>query len=211
MCARAAIALRGFPNPFSWRNAPQAFVRTSDDSFTLVAGAKTDLFTDPRGAVVVDNAPQLLFRPATADADNFVLSARVSVDFAATYDAGALLIYNDPRNWAKLCLEYAPPPQQQPTIVSVITKTFSDDCNSSAVAGNSVYLRVARLGNACAMHYSTDAVAGHWHLVRYFALGKLDKLRVGFAAQSPTGQQCSVVFDEIRFESRTLADIRSGE
>jgi hypothetical protein len=36
-------------------------------------------------------------------------------------------------------------------------------------------------------------------------------MEVGFEAQSPTGEGCSVSFDEIRFEARTLGDLRNGE
>jgi len=34
----------------------------------------------------------------------------------------------------------------------------------------------------------------HWHLVRYFSLGNLSTLRIGFSAQSPMGPRCAAVF-----------------
>ena len=39
---------------------------------------------------------------------DFRLSARVTVDFRATFDAGVLLLWLDEAHWAKLCFEYTP-------------------------------------------------------------------------------------------------------
>jgi hypothetical protein len=48
-------------------------------------------------------------------------------------------------------------------------------------------------------------------MVRYFTLGRLGALRIGFSSQSPTGRQCRAVFAEINYRAGTLADNRSGE
>jgi regulation of enolase protein 1 (concanavalin A-like superfamily) len=94
-------------------------------------------------------------------------------------------------------------------VVSVVNRDFSDDCNSRVIDGNQVYLRVVRLDSAYAFHASDD---GHvWSLIRYFSLGDNIEAAVGFSAQSPTGQSCTATFDEIHYEARKLADIRSGE
>ena len=128
------------------------------------AGPATDLFIDPAGGPPKLSAPSLLGPPPEGD---FQLRARVSVDFAATYDAGVLLLWSDDRTWAKLCFEYSP--QRQPMIVSVVTRGLSDDANSFPVDASAVWLRVARRGPAYAFHASTDGV--QWHLVRHFGLG----------------------------------------
>jgi regulation of enolase protein 1 (concanavalin A-like superfamily) len=90
-----------------------------------------------------------------------------------------------------------------------VTRGVSDDCNSFSVEGREVWLRVARIGDCFAFHASTDG--SFWRLVRYFTLDAAASMEVGFEAQSPTGEGCSVSFDEIRFEARTLGDLRSGE
>ena len=129
------------------------------------------------------------------------------MEFAATYDAGTLFVYVHDALWAKLCFEYSP--QQQPMIVSVVTRGVSDDCNSVCVEDNSVYLRVYRQGEVLAFHYSLD---GHyWHFVRHFSLGDAGQLRIGFSTQSPTGQGCRASFSEIRYTPGTLSDLRNGE
>jgi hypothetical protein len=43
-----------------------------------------------------------------------------------------------------------------------------------------------------------------------FALEEADRMAVGFLAQSPTGGGCSVTFDQIRYTSRRLENLRDG-
>jgi Uncharacterized conserved protein len=71
-----------------------------------------------------------------------------------------------------------------------------------------VWLRVSRIGPAFAFHASTEGTL--WRLVRHFALPVTHELLVGFEAQSPLGTGCTASFTKIRFEARTLPDIRSG-
>jgi regulation of enolase protein 1 (concanavalin A-like superfamily) len=200
----ASIRIPGIALAFGWQTAPRAWNLAADGTLTIEAGSKTDLFTDPAGSPPTLNAALLL---AAGVNDDFMLSARVTVDFASTYDAGVLALWADQANWAKLCFEYSP--RAEPTIVSVVTRGLSDDCNSTIVGGNVAWLRISRIGQACAFHSSPDGEM--WHLVRHFALATSESPQIGFQAQSPTGDGCTVRFDEIRFEARTLGDIRSGE
>jgi regulation of enolase protein 1 (concanavalin A-like superfamily) len=169
---------------------------------TLTAGAGTDWFVDPATGEAKLDAPARL-APVEGD---FLFGARVEVGFAATFDAGVLVLWHDERTWAKLCFEYSP--QAEPMVVSVVTRGVSDDANSAVIDGNAVWLRVARIGRAHAFHYSTDGE--RWHLVRHFALAPGGELQAGFLAQSPTGAGCSATFSEVWFSAETLADIRDG-
>jgi regulation of enolase protein 1 (concanavalin A-like superfamily) len=198
-----SLRLQPIPAELHWENPPLDWKVDQERILSITAGKKTDLFSSPRGDVVKNNSPRALFRPQ----DNFLLSAKVDVDFQGTFDAGVLIIYADRETWAKLCFEYSP--QRQPMVVSVVNQGFSDDCNSVPIDGNQVYLRIARLGRAFAFHFSIDGQ--FWHLVRHFTLGDLDKLAIGFSSQAPTGDRCIAMFSEIRYETRTLKDIRSGE
>ncbi len=188
---------------FEWKNQPISST-IEGERLSISAGAQTDWFVDPAGGMSKVNAPAALF--ALADA-HFVLSARVTVDFASTYDAGVLVIYERDDCWAKLCFEYSP--QRQPMVVSVVTRGTSDDCSSAIIDGCSVYLRLYYHGPALAFHYSLDGA--YWHLVRHFALGALAQPRIGFLAQSPTGAGCAVAFDHAVYKATTLADLRSGD
>lgn len=199
-----SITLGALPGPLSWRNDPVEAATEADGRLVITAGSQTDWFIDPAGAAVKSDAPVAFFTPPDA---TFRLSARVTVGFASTYDAGVMLVHLRDDLWAKLCFEYSP--QGEPMIVSVVTRGTSDDCNSVIIDGHSVYLRVYRQRDVLAFHYSLDGQA--WRLVRYFTLGPLGRPQIGLSAQSPTGPGCRVVFGEIRYQPRVIGDLRSGE
>jgi regulation of enolase protein 1 (concanavalin A-like superfamily) len=191
------------PMPLRWLREPVRSDRDGERSLTIAAGPQSDWFVNPQGAEPRRNAPALVGE-ATGD---FMLSARVSVEFASTFDAGVLFLYANDDLWAKLCFEYSP--QRMPMVVSVVTRGTSDDCNSAVTEATSVWLRIARMDSALAFHSSKDG--SEWDFVRHFTLGPTENLAVGFAAQSPTGEGCEVTFDDIRYLPRRLGKLRSGE
>jgi regulation of enolase protein 1 (concanavalin A-like superfamily) len=180
---------------------PPVTAHASDDLVELVAGPRTDVFRPPDGGPPTLNAPALLAKRHEGD---FVLSAHVEAELQATFDAGALLLWHGDRTWAKLALELSP--EGQPTVVTVVTRGRSDDCNSVALDEPSAHLRLARIDDAFAFHLHA---AGRWQLIRHFSLDTAD-VRMGFLAQSPTGVGCTVRFRQIRAEPRRLNDIRDG-
>ncbi len=199
-----SFTLPNVPCEFQWHIPPEEWSLEPTKGLNILAGAHTNWFSDPAGDYSKDNAPCALMTPPDA---SFLLSAQVSEAFASAFDAGVLQIRASQDLWTKICFEYSP--QHRPMIVSVVTRGVSDDCNSVEIDGSEIYLRVTRTPQTFAFHYSHD---GHlWHLVRYFTLGKIDSLRVGFSAQSPTGEKCAAVFSEICYRPGSLKDIRSGE
>jgi regulation of enolase protein 1 (concanavalin A-like superfamily) len=197
-----SVSLHGVPSELRWQVLPARWSARDGKRLTIEAGPRTDRFADPKGSEPVLNAPCL-----TGPLDDpFTLSAMVTVGFAAAFDAGALVIHAGNGEWAKLCFEYSP--QGQPMVVSVVTHGLSDDANAMSIDARSVWLRVARMGFAYAFHASTDGTS--WQFVRHFALAPELAAEVGFAAQSPTGDGCTVTFEDIRYESRRLADLRDG-
>jgi hypothetical protein len=196
--------LPGIPAELHWQNQPLDWSIGPEGRLTILAGPNTNWFIDPGGAPAQDSAPSALFAPPDA---SFLLSAKVEVGFASTFDAGVLQVRERDDLWAKLCFEVSP--QGQPMIVSVVTRGVSDDCNSEPIAGNAVYLRIAKTPRVLAFHFSRDGRG--WHLVRYFTLGALEHLRVGFSSQSPRGLGCKTVCSEIGYRPGSLTDYRSGE
>jgi regulation of enolase protein 1 (concanavalin A-like superfamily) len=196
------VFISPLPTPLRWDVAPASW-RLADAALTVAAGPRTDLFVPPAGTAETLNAPRLT---AGFEGD-FLLSARVAVDFRATFDAGALLLSASDRAWAKLCLEYSP--QAEATVVSVVTRGASDDASAFTVDDRRIWLRVARMGQAFAFHASRDGA--YWHFVRQFELGPVGPVAAGFLAQSPTGAGCTAVFDEIRYEPERLRDLRNGD
>lgn len=197
------MQLKSLALPATWLNQPTAWEEVDTGEVRITAGVQTDFFADPQGQHSRANAPCLLFEPMGA---YFTLQARVEVSFESTFDAGVLMLYVGTDHWAKLCFELSP--QQEPMVVSVVTRGFSDDCNGRPIAKNFVHLRIARIPKAFAFHYSLDGEV--WHLVRFFSLGERDALRIGFSAQSPTGEACTASFAAIHFEPRLLENIRDG-
>lgn len=196
--------------PFALSPAPDDawHVDSSSGVVTVTAPPHTDIFTDPAGAASdiesMLNAATLLGTPPPSD---FQLSARVRVDFRSTFDAGVLLLWEDERHWGKLCFEFSP--TGEPMVVSVVTRDFSDDANAFAVVDRSIWLRVSRVGGTYAYHASTDGA--YWRMIRYFSIGEaVERHRIGFEGQSPTGAGCTATFDEIRLVQETLRNMRDG-
>ncbi|MEP7053821.1 MAG: DUF1349 domain-containing protein [Actinomycetota bacterium] len=196
------VPLTAIPFPLEWAVPAAGHSTDGVSALAVSAGRLTDMFVDPGGNAAVDNAPRLLGTP-TGD---FALVARVEVDFAADFDAGALLLYSAPDLWAKVCFEFSP--QREPMVVSVITRGTSDDANAYVVDGSSHWLRISRTGTAYAFHAGADGRT--WTFVRHFALGTMAPVRVGFVAQSPRGEHCDVRFSDISFSSQPPADLRDG-
>src|SRR3954447_11185900 len=80
------LTLPGLPGELHWINTASSW-KQENGGLQILAPAKTDLFVDPAGGMVKDDSPRAMF---TAD-PQFTLSAHVTVDFAATYDAGVLV------------------------------------------------------------------------------------------------------------------------
>jgi uncharacterized protein len=202
----ATLKLPSLPFPLEPAGSPPPGCRILRGALILFAAAGTDLFVDPAGlpeAGPLPDAGRLVGLPPAGD---FTLAARVSVDFASVYDAGVLLVHAGESQWAKVCFEYSP--QRRPTLVTVVTRETSDDCNSDEVDGGTVWLRITRSGAAWAFHASFDGT--WWRLLRYFALDPVSLARVGFLAQSPVGPGCAATFDQITFRPGAPENLRDG-
>ena len=150
------------------------------------------------------NAVMLLAEVPEGD---FTFESKVSVEFRDTFDAGVLILWFSAQEWAKLCFEYSP--NGQPGVVSVVCRGVADDSNAFDIQATQVWLRVSRVGKMFAFHASSD---GHtWKFVRAFALGnESTSPRIGFLVQSPVGESCDVVFDEVQISARTVGNVRDG-
>ncbi|MQY14408.1 hypothetical protein SRB5_45750 [Streptomyces sp. RB5] len=195
--------------PFPLSASHDGVWRRDEGGLVADAPGHTDFYVNPGGAESGDaesmlNAATLLGMPPEGD---FQFSARVSVGFRAQYDAGVLFLWSGAASWAKFCFEFSP--DREPMVVSVVTRGVSDDANAYTVPGQSVWLRVSRIGRTYAFHASGDGKT--WRFIRVFSLGdEVGSHRIGFEAQSPTGDGCSVTFDDIRFVSERLVELRDG-
>jgi hypothetical protein len=198
------LRLPGVPFPFEPSGSPACQASVDGAALTLTSGPKSDLFIDPAGDEGArPDAGRWTGLPGEED---FTFSARVTVGFASTFDAGVLLLYLSERRWAKLCYEFST--QLKPTAVTVVTHGTSDDSNSFETAGGPLWLRITRSGRVWAFHASANGT--YWQLLRYFTLGEASGARVGFLAQSPTGAGCAAIFDSITYKPGAPADLRDG-
>ena len=194
------LSFPGVPFALEWLRPP-AESNAEPGRLVVSAPAQTDWFIDPISARTVHTAPVLV---GTAPTGDFTWEAHVVLDGDAMFDAAGLFVYDDDHHWAKLAVEVT---AAGPTIVSVVTDTFSDDCNSTVLAERSASLRLARVGDAIAFHASDGG--GRWELVRVFRPPSAAS-RIGFVCQAPTGAGCTGTFDAIAFSARSLGDIRDG-
>jgi hypothetical protein len=197
--SQTKLSLKGVPSEARWLNTPQSWKISDGNVLTIASSKKTDWFVDPFDGTVSRNAPLLLFSP---DPD-YVLSTQVVVKFAAKWDAGALMLWGDDHHWAKLSFELSP--DGKPTLVTVVTRGSSDDCNSSQLAGDSVFLRIAKSSKTYIFYYSTDG--NNCHILRTFDLGSDLPIAVGFESQSPAGAGSVATFSAISYEKIRLGNI----
>lgn len=117
------------------------------------------------------------------------------------------MVWADQHHWAKLSFELSP--EKQPTMVTVVTRKLSDDCNSVPVSGSTVYLQIAKSGATYVFYSSSDGKK--WQILRVFNLGAGLKPRVGFESQSPAGDGTEVVFSEIHYTSKKITTIYNSD
>ena len=187
------------------RGGENGRVTIDGETLTLTANAATDWFHHPadefRKRDVISLAMEVHQKV-------FSLAARVSVGFQSAYDAGALFLEVDEENWAKLAFEYSA--DSKPTMVSVVTRTTSDDADGPNRPAEPLWLRLYCDGETVAFHFSEDG--RHWRFLRWFALPNIGArpVRVGFGVQSPTGPGCTACFDNIAFSHERIGNIRDG-
>jgi uncharacterized protein len=201
--AQQVPAFAGLPGDLSWQNTPLSYHIEKNQILTISAGPKTDWFVDPFDGTVANTAPILLFEAG----GNFVLSVNVQATLNTKWDAGAIMLWADDHHWAKLSLELSP--EGKPTMVTVVTRGLSDDCNSIAVSGNAVDLQVAKSGQAYVFYSSEDGRS--WHILRTFSLDTKQNVRIGFESQSPAGSGASAVFSQIHYSPSKIANIYTGK
>lgn len=186
------IAIPAIPGELTILNTPELVRMEKDGSLYLAASGKTNLFNPPAGSTGIQNAPMVLFE---APQDGFVLMAKVSGNLKEVYDVAALVIYQDSNTWAKLCYENSV--AKEPTIVSVVTRTLSDDCNSQAIGSDHAFLAIARKGSVYTFNYSPDGKT--WRMIRHFNLATIGKLMAGFAVHGSRSEGFAATFSQITY------------
>ena len=178
-------------------------VEIKEKSLKIEAHPKSDYFIDPADGKRILNAPYY----HTETNKDFVLKAKVSRTFKSVFDACVLMVMSDETCWVKLCFELTDLGTN--AVVSVVTNGVSDDANGVEIQGNTVYLQIVKKGDLFALHYSLDG--NDYRMVRYFKLPLKETFKVGFVAQSPTGEGGTCFFEDITLDHQPIKDLRKGK
>jgi uncharacterized protein len=200
---KEGIRIAAIPHTLSWDKTPLGF-KTTANSITVTAGKETDLYCFVDGNYYVNTAPKILFTPDS----NFMFSARIRPAFKSMYDGGAILVYSDDANWAKLLFEM----HEDGTFglgSSFVNDKRGDDNYHITVPVPDVYVKFARSGDIFNFYHSQDGKT--WKLLRTFPYRKFENLRIGFYAQSPKGEKCTVEFSDIRYQGEKFKNYFTGE
>lgn len=184
------------------KNIPDSFFEETENGIRAYATPNTDYFVNPETNEVIANAP-FFYREVSGD---FLLRARVSLNFESVFDACVLFAMDNERLWAKACFEMSD--LGYPSIVSVMTNGRSDDANCIGVDGTEVWLQLSRKGNVFGIHYSLDG--RQFRMARLTYLPMNNTIKAGFVAQSPMGNGGERNFSDIDFRNVSLNDIRNG-
>lgn len=163
----------------------------SANSLSIKAPRNTDLHNPASGAFRKNNAPKLLFQPAAS----FDMSVKVAPSFDSKYDGGALILWGDTANWAKILFQYTG--TGYVTGMSVVKQHNTDDSYYPAPPDRVIYLRIKKLKDVCTFYTSSDGQ--QWNVTRQFLYPFKKELAVGFYVQSPVGDSCEVIFSDIRY------------
>lgn len=196
-------AIAAIPFTLSWDKLPVNF-KMEANSITFTAGKETDLYSFVDGNYYVNTAPKILFTPDS----NFIFSGKIKPDFKNLYDGGAILLYSDEENWAKLLFEK----NDDGSLglgSSLVENRLGDDSYHIALPVNEVYVKLARSGDIFNFYYAPDGK--NWKLLRTFPYHQFNNLRIGFYAQSPKGESCTVEFSDIQYRGEKFKDYFTGE
>ena len=185
---------------FKWSNATD--FEETEHGISIYAPSETDYFVNPLDGEVKVNAP-FFYREVEGD---FILKAKVSLDFESIFDASVLMALDHNKLWAKACFEYTDFGTK--SIVTVMTNEKSDDANGVNVDVNEIWLQLSRKEDVFAIHYSLDG--NEFIMARLAFLPMQKKIKVGLEAQSPTGKGGYRNFNNVSLQLRSPSNIRLG-
>lgn len=193
---------------FRWLN--ESGIKITENKIVITAPAKTDFFCGSIDECEEGILPESLcnapYYYTEIDGD-FVLTVKVSHDFKDTYDSASVMVMKDPKCWAKCCFELTDFGTH--AVVSVVTKGDSDDANGCNLEGNTAWLRICRVKNNFAFHYSADGE--NFYMMRFFHMPAEPIVKVGLLAQAPTGSGGARIYENLSIVKKTVKNIRAGK
>lgn len=197
-----SVRIKGIPHPCTWINQPKDF-EVTPEGLSITATQGTDFYNYPGGGYNIATAPILVFKP---DKD-FVLTAKIKVDFKKMYDGGAIYVMVDSTQYIKFLFENS----QYGTlsVCSGVTNTYTDDSNNAVTTKNEVYFRLAKSGNLYGLFYSSNGQS--WEAIRLVNFVPKGPVSIGFSSQSPLGESCTSIFSEIVYVPGAFKNPKTGD
>lgn len=185
-------------------NDAKSHVAVEGEKLIFKCGAKNDNFNDPDGKLSNNTAPVLLTK--IDNGKPFTFTAKVTPSFIDMYDAGAMYVYLNNRQWFKFAFERDE--RKRTRIVTVRTIETSDDNNHDAVDSAGVFMKMSSDTKTIGFYYSLDKE--NWQLVRLFRNEYPKEIWIGVSAQSPTGNGTTATFEECSLTQTSVKDFRMG-
>jgi regulation of enolase protein 1 (concanavalin A-like superfamily) len=190
-------------NGFKWINEPKNFF-LGEHALHITAPKGSDYFNNPEDLSVTATAP-FLYREIDGD---FVAVAHVQPDFSSQWNAMSLMMHIDSSNWIKFAFENSD--ATGPGIVSVVTRTVSDDANGAILdSHHSIWLKLVRKNNLFSMLWSSDGK--DYKMARLAAMKDATTIKIGIEAQSPVGIPSQHECLYFSIEQKTVKDLRKGQ
>ena len=193
---------------FQWVN--ESKMEDMGDILAIYAPRNTDYFNSPikeHGAfpAPIATAP-LLYMELTGD---FVFRVEIKLDFKDTFDAGAILIYENENVWAKLAFEKSDRLNGLPAVVSVVTNRISDDCHGTDIVQGEIGFQVAHVDDCFAFHYTLNGK--DYLMSRIFTLPVGKTIKIGLEAQAPKSDGGYRYFSNLSISKERVSNIREGK
>lgn len=186
-----SVTVKTIPSRCFLLDDVKSFKVLSNNSLLLEAAKETDLHVPADGSYNRHNAPKILFKPGS----DFEFSAHIIPSFQEKYDGGALLIYTDEQNWAKILIQYTG--SKYLLGMSVVRNKITDDSYFNISNQKHIFLKVAKNANVFRFYSSLDGKA--WELTREFKYDHPENFKVGFYSQSPVGSGCKIEYTDINY------------
>lgn len=198
-----SIKVSGIEFTKSLNNA-KGLTTVTDEKLIFKCGPKNDNFNDPDGKLSNATAPVLLTKIDNSKPFTFI--TKVTPSFNDMYDAGAMYIYLNNKQWFKFAFERDE--RKRTRMVTVRTIETSDDNNHDAVDNASVFMKMSSDTKTIGFYYSLDKE--NWQLVRLFRNSYPAETWIGLSTQSPIGNGTSATFEECSLTQSSIKDFRMG-
>lgn len=171
----------------TWYNEPAGWSAEKDELHVRVEG-DTDFWRTTHYNFVRDNG-HFYHKEQAGD---FVVSVKVTGQYANLYDQAGLMIRLDERNWIKTGIEYV---EERQHVSAVVTREFSDwSVCPQPHNPESVYLRLTRQGDSVRIDYSFDDFTYQMLRLAYFPPDL--PVQVGLMGAAPDGGGFNVLFEQ---------------